>query len=127
MRPCVQARNKPEQAPQKPEAAPFFLPTMEAQEIRQLGGAAQDMLAAAAAGESGSAADSAAVSQLKRMSEPSQQRVAQSPLLRLLVQDLRSEGDFSDALRWLQAASPVLVERELACIDASPPCETVRI
>lgn len=95
--------------------------------MRQLGGAAQDMLAAAAAGKAGSAADDVAVSQLKRMSEPSQQRVAQSPLLRLLVQDLRSGGDFSDALQWLQAASPVLVERELACVDASPPCQSVRI
>lgn len=121
----MQARNKPEEAPKKPEAAPFFLPTMEAQEMRQLGEAAQDMLAAAATGAANGGKD-ATTSQLKRLSEPTQQRVAQSPLLRLLVADLRSGGDCNAALQWLQAASPVLVERELACVDAVPPCEAVR-
>lgn len=123
----MQARNKPDEAPKKPESAPFFLPTMEAQEMRLLGDAAQDALAAAAGVQEPSAESAGvAASQLKRLSEPAQQRVAQSPLLRLLVQDLRGGGEFTDALQWLQAASPVLVERELACVDAVPPCEPVR-
>eukprot|EP00892_Ulva_mutabilis_P007619 jgi/Ulvmu1/5229/UM022_0022.1 len=124
---AIKARNKPEEAPKKPESAPFFLPTMEAQEMRMLGDAARDALATAAgvqtASEGAGEAAAAAASQVKRVSAPTQQRIAQSPLLRLLVEDLRGGGDFSGALRWLQGASPVLVERELACVDAVPPCE----
>lgn len=121
---AIKARNKPAMPVQKPESAPFFLPTMEQQQMSAMGISVQDLFEQHAADAKAQLDDQAG--QVQHVSVPANQSVQQSPLLSLLVSDHEQTGDFSDALKWLQASSPVLIEREIASVDATAPCDEVR-
>lgn len=120
---AIKARNKPAQPAKKPESAPFFLPTMEQQQMSALGVSVEDLFAQAA--DDAKAQLDRPSGQLHKSSQPGNQSVQQSPLLSLLVRDHKHDGDFSDALQWLQKASPVFIEREIASVDATAPCDEV--
>ena len=122
---AIRARNKPVQPVKKPESAPFFLPTMEKQQMSALGVSVEDLFAQAA--EGAKAQIDKPSGQLHKSLQPSSQSVQQSPLLRLLARDHQQGGGFSGALQWLQKASPVTIEREIASVDATAPCDEVRL
>ena len=90
-----------------------------------LGVSVEDLFAQAAEGAKAQIDEPSG--QLHNSSQPTNQSVQQSPLLRLLTRDHEQEGDFSDALQWLQKASPVIIEREISSVDATAPCDEVRL
>jgi hypothetical protein len=96
---------------------------MEKQEMDALGMATGDVLLRAAQ----DVETAAEAGQLRKSMQPGSAQVAQSPLLRLLVRDHECGGDYADALHWLQNASPVIIEREIASVDATAPCSEVRL
>lgn len=120
---AIKARNKPVQPVTKPESAPFFLPTMEQEQMSSLGMSVEELFAQQAEGSQAELNEP--TGQLHKSSKPANQSVQQSPLLKLLVRDHMRDGDFSEALQWLQKASPVVIEREINSVDATAPYDEV--
>ena len=73
---AIRARNKPVQPVKKPESAPFFLPTMEKQQMSALGVSVEDLFAQAAEGAKAQIDEPSG--QLHKSSQPTNQSVQQS-------------------------------------------------
>jgi hypothetical protein len=138
----AQARNKPTEAPQKPEAAPFFLPssgmllgisasqvaptlevaTPPSHPLRMLSHSA-----AAAVGGSDSTEESDGVlvapqpqRQVVRNRAAATRLWQDLPLLQALAEG-QEVGDYGAAVAWLSRASAVAVERAVLSIAAEEP------
>ena len=138
----MQERNKPTDAPKKPEAAPFFLPAAPAlasDPTATLDTSAHDVVAAAPlrmsrpdgtavaahSDQDQSDSDEPAAAplqrQVMRVTDASAKLWATAPLFAAL-----KAGDGTRAAAWLAAASAVQIERQVASVPPEEPYDEVR-
>ncbi|KAM9933187.1 hypothetical protein OXX80_007191 [Metschnikowia pulcherrima] len=109
----IKQRNKPKEAPKKPEQAPFFLALS--------GEAVGDRAVVAENGSAGEkttdADDTAAASRLLKLK--SDQHNFESEFTRLLREG--SQSSYADFLAFLAAASPATLDLEIRSLNSFPP------